>query len=127
TGGRQGHAVTKDGALDVQLRPPKTNGAPEGTNPEQLFAAAWGGCYQSALMGAAKNGGVDASNSTVTVQISQGKDDQGNYGMGAKINVDMPGVDQAKAREFANAANETCPYSRATRGNVETEITVSGN
>ena len=72
TGGREGHAVSEDGVLDVQLRRPKTNGVNTGTNPEQLFAAAWGGCIQSALMAVARNAGQDVSNSTVKVEVAQG-------------------------------------------------------
>src|SRR5712675_757336 len=69
TGGREGHAVSDDGVLDVQLRRPKLNGVSEGTNPEQLFAAAWGGCFQSALMAVARKSGDDVSASTVNVEV----------------------------------------------------------
>jgi Ohr subfamily peroxiredoxin len=124
TGGRAGHAVSDDGALDVQLRLPKTNGASGGTNPEQLFAAAWGACYQSALLASARNAGVDASNSTVRVDVSQGPDETGGYGLAARIAVEIPGLDRAKARELADAAHAMCPYSRATRGNVDVEVSV---
>ena len=124
TGGRGGHAVSDDGALDVQLRPPKSNGASGGTNPEQLFAAAWGACFQSALLASARNAGVDASNSTVRVDVSQGPDAEGGYGLAARIAVEIPGLDRTKARELADAAHAMCPYSRAIRGNVEVEVTV---
>ncbi|HWV23464.1 MAG TPA: Ohr family peroxiredoxin [Thermomicrobiales bacterium] len=127
TGGRGGHATSDDGMLDVQLRRPKANGDSGGTNPEQLFAAAWGGCYQQALIGAAKNAGEDASQSTVLVEILQGTDADGNSGLGARITVDIPGMETAKVQEFANAANETCPYSRATRGNINVEIVANGS
>ena len=70
-GGRQGHAVSDDGALDVQLRVPKTNGKSDGTNPEQLFAAAWAGCFDSALSYVAGQAGVDATNASVKVEIAQ--------------------------------------------------------
>jgi Ohr subfamily peroxiredoxin len=123
TGGREGHAVSDDGILDVQLRRPKLNGISAGTNPEQLFAAAWGGCFQSALMAVARNSGDDVSGSTVTVEISQGPDSQGGYGLAATIVVDIPGMQQEKAQELANAAHQMCPYSKATRGNIDVEIT----
>lgn len=126
TGGREGHAVSDDGVLDVQLRRPKTNGVSEGTNPEQLFAAAWGGCYQSALNAVAKQAGEDAANSTVTVEVIQGADEDGGSGLAAKINVEIPGMDEARIQELADAANEMCPYSKATRGNVDVEFTVGG-
>jgi Ohr subfamily peroxiredoxin len=127
TGGREGHAVSDDGVLDVQLRLPKTNGVSDGTNPEQLFAAAWGGCYQSALMAVARDSGDDASGSTVSVEIAQGPDADGGYGLAAKIVVDIPGLEPHKARDLANAAHAICPYSRATRGNIEVEITANAS
>lgn len=124
TGGRQGHAVSDDGVLDVQLRVPKLNGVSDGTNPEQLFAAAWGGCFQSALLGAARTAGVDASDSTVRVEVTQGPDSSGGYGLGATISVEMPGVDREQAQQLAEQAHATCPYSRATQGNIEVELNV---
>ena len=122
-GGRQGHAVSDDGLLDVQLRRPKTNSVSEGTNPEQLFAAAWAGCFGSALNAIARDAGVDASDSTVTVEIDQGPDSAGGYGLAARIFVAIPGADQAKVKELADLAHQRCPYSKATRGNVEVEVT----
>jgi Ohr subfamily peroxiredoxin len=123
TGGREGHAVSDDGVLDVQLRRPKLNGVSEGTNPEQLFAAAWGGCFQSALMAVARRSGDDVSGGTVKVEVAQGPDDSGGYGLAAKITVAIPGMERAKAQELADAAHGLCPYSKATRGNVDVEIT----
>jgi Ohr subfamily peroxiredoxin len=122
SGGRQGHAVSDDGVLDVQLRVPKRNGASDGTNPEQLFAAAWAGCFGSALNYVADQAGIDASDSTVKVEISQGVD--GGYGLGANIVVSIPGVDLAKVQQLADAAHQGCPYSIATRGNIPVEVTV---
>ena len=123
-GGREGHAVSDDGVLDVQLRRPKLNGVSEGTNPEQLFAAAWGGCYQSALMAVARKSGDDVSASTVSVEVAQGRDADGGFGLAAKITVTIPGMEPEKAQQLAEAAHRLCPYSRATRGNVDVEITV---
>lgn len=123
TGGREGHAVSDDGALDVQLRRPKLNGGSEGTNPEQLFAAAWGGCFQSALMALARKSGADVSGCTVTVEVAQGPDQQGGYGLAAKITVDIPGMACEQAQELADAAHAACPYSKATRGNIDVEVT----
>jgi Ohr subfamily peroxiredoxin len=122
-GGREGHAVSDDGVLDVQLRRPKTNGVSEGTNPEQLFAAAWGGCLQSALMAVARRSGDDVSASTVTVEVAQGRDPDGGFGLAAKIRVAIPGMDREKAQQLADAAHSLCPYSKATRGNIEVEVT----
>lgn len=122
TGGRQGHAVSNDGVLDVQLRVPKRNGVSDGTNPEQLFAAAWAGCFGSALNYVASQAGIDAKDSTVTVEISQGADSDGGYGLASKISVAIPGVDRAKVQELADAAHQGCPYSKATRGNMKVEV-----
>src|SRR3954452_12342181 len=111
TGGREGHAVSDDGVLDVQLRRPKLNGLSEGTNPEQLFAAAWGGCYQSALMAVARKSGDDVSASTVSVEVAQGRDADGGFGLPAKITVTIPGMEPEKAQQLAEAAHRLCPYS----------------
>jgi osmotically inducible protein OsmC len=126
TGGRGGHAVSDDGVLDVQLRPPKQRGVNDGTNPEQLLAAAWGGCFQSALLAIARAEGVNASGSTVTVDIAVGPDADGNYGLAAKIAVAVPGLDREAVQRLADAAHERCPYSRATRDNIEVAVTALG-
>ena len=122
-GGREGHAISDDGVLDVQLRRPKINGISEGTNPEQLFAAAWGGCFQSALMAVARKSGDDVSDSTVKVEVAQGRDPDGGYGLAARITVEIPGMEWEKAQQLADAAHALCPYSRATRGNIDVEVT----
>lgn len=122
TGGREGHAVSDDGVLDVQLRRPKQRGVSEGTNPEQLFAAGWGACFQSALLSIARSQEIDTSTSSVTVEVGVGPDAEGNYGLGARIAVALPGLDQETARHLVDAAHQLCPYSRATRGNIEVEV-----
>lgn len=124
-GGREGHAVSDDGALDVQLRRPKKNGNGEGTNPEQLFAAAWGGCFQSALTSVARGTGDDVSAAVVKVEIAPGPDEDGGYGLAAKFTVEVPGMEMEKVRQLAKAAHGICPYSRATRGNIEVETVVA--
>jgi Ohr subfamily peroxiredoxin len=120
SGGRQGHAVSDDGVLDVQLYAPKRSGVSDGTNPEQLFAAAWAGCFGSALTWAASNAGIEATDSTVKVEISQGAD--GGYGLSARIFASIPGIDLTKAQELAETAHQICPYSSATRGNIDVEV-----
>lgn len=123
SGGRDGHVVSDDGVLVEQIRRPKTDGGKnEGTNPEQLFAAAWSGCFQSALIAAAKSANEDATDSEVTVAVGMGADDDGGFGLNAKITVDIPGMDKATVQALADAAHMTCPYSRATRGNIEVEV-----
>jgi lipoyl-dependent peroxiredoxin len=124
TGGREGRAISDDGILDVQLRRPKLHGVSDGTNPEQLFAAAWGGCFQSALMVIARRSGDDVSRSTVRVEVAQGPDSSGGFGLAAKITVDVPGMDRQQAQSLVEAAHALCPYSKATRGNIDVELMV---
>ena len=128
TGGRRkGHAVSNDGVLDLKLKLPGASGDPQATNPEQLFAAGYAACYQSALMGAAHRAGEDASSSTVHAAVSLGKEEGTEaYGLSVVLTVDIPGLARAKVEELANAAHETCPYSRATRGNIDVQVVVAG-
>ena len=122
-GGRSGTAVSDDGVLNLKLKSPGAAGDPEATNPEQLFAAGWGACYQSALLAAARHAGLDASGSVVDVEVSLGKEEGGDaYGLAATITVAIPGLDEDQVRELADAAHQGCPYSRATRGNIRVDI-----
>jgi Ohr subfamily peroxiredoxin len=123
TGGREGHAVSSDGVLDVTLRRPKTAGVNEGTNPEQLFAAAWGGCFLGALGAVTRETGVDISNATVNVAIGIGEDTvNGGSGLIATISLAIPGMDLAEVQCLADQAHTTCPYSKATRGNIPVQV-----
>jgi Ohr subfamily peroxiredoxin len=125
TGGREGHAVSDDGILDVDLQPPKEMGGPGGaTNPEQLFAAGFAACFQSALGVVGRRGGVDTSASTVEADVSIGPIPGGAYGLAVAIRVTIPGVDEATARSLTEAAHQVCPYSNATRGNIDVTLEV---
>jgi len=125
TGGRAGHAVSDDGLLEVDLRPPKEMGGPGGgTNPEQLFAAGYAACFQSALGGLSRREGVDTSESTVEADVTIGTIGGGAYGLAVKLRVTIPGVDPAKALALTEAAHQVCPYSNATRGNIEVTLEV---
>jgi osmotically inducible protein OsmC len=126
SGGREGRATSDDGVLDVALRRPKTNGTADGTNPEQLFAAAYAACFQSALLGAARRAGHDASGSTVDAAVSLGKEESGAYGLAVTLTVRIPDLDVDAVQALANDAHETCPYSRATRGNILVEVIAAG-
>ncbi|MDQ6642507.1 MAG: organic hydroperoxide resistance protein [Actinomycetota bacterium] len=125
TGGRkQGHAVSDDGVLDLQLTAPKETGGPgTGTNPEQLFAVGYGACFQGALGLIAKKEGVDASDSTLDIAIGFGPEGD-SFGITADISVKIPGVDDETAQRLVEAAHQICPYSKATRGNIP--VTVKG-
>lgn len=123
TGGREGHAVSDDGILDVHLRRPKLQGTPEGTNPEQLFAAAWAACFQGALIATTRGTDIDVSQSTVTAHVSMGPAQDGSgHALAGKIEVAIPGLPLEQVQELANAAHARCPYSRATQGNIEVEV-----
>jgi Ohr subfamily peroxiredoxin len=124
TGGRkQGHAVSSDGNLDVQLTAPKETGGPgTGTNPEQLFAAGYGACFQGALGLVAKAEGVDADGSELEVAIGFGPEGD-SFAITADITARIPGVDDATAQRLVEAAHAVCPYSKATRGNVPVTLT----
>jgi len=118
SGGRRGRSVSSDGVLDVTLAAPKEMGGDgKGTNPEQLFAAGYSACFNSALMGVAKRAGVDASSATVTAHIGLGPDGDA-YGITAELEVAIPGIDLAQSQQLTDAAHEVCPYSRAIAGNV---------
>lgn len=122
-GGRSGTATSDDGTLHLKLKSPGAAGDPEATNPEQLFAAGWGACYQSALISVARDAGLDASGSEVHVDISLGKEGgDGPYNLAATIAVSIPGLEPSQVKELADAAHQRCPYSRATRGNIQVDI-----
>ena len=124
TGGRAGHAVSDDGVLDLDLKPPTEMGGPGGaTNPEQLFAAGYAACFQSALAVVGRRQNVDTSDSTVEADVTIGTIPGGGYGLAVAIRVSVPGADAETTRALAEAAHQVCPYSNATRGNID--VTVS--
>jgi Ohr subfamily peroxiredoxin len=120
-GGRDGRVNTDDGLLDVQVAAPKELGGPGGaTNPEQLFAAGFAACFHSALTLVARRARQDVTGSTVTAQVGIGKE-AGAPGYGLRVNlvVALPGVGNDVAGELVAKADSVCPYSNATRGNIE--------
>ena len=126
-GGRDGHVKSDDGSIDLDTRPPKAmGGSGEGTNPEQLFSAGYAGCFLSALRLVAGKAKVKLDDATtVTVQIGLGTDSSdGGFGLTAKIVGYLPGLDQSDASDLVEAAHEVCPYSKATRGNIDVDISV---
>ncbi len=124
-GGRDGHGRSSDGFLDLDIRPPKDlGGTGEGTNPEQLFALGYGACFQSAMGVVGRRLGVDTSNSVVTARVTLGTIDGGAYNVAVELDVEIPGVDRETAESVVKAAHEVCPYSNATRGNVDVELKV---
>jgi len=124
-GGRSGHVRSSDGVVDVDVRPPVEMGGPGGaTNPEQLFAAGYSACFQSALLVVGRRQQVDTSASTVTARVTLGTVEGGAFNIGATLQVHIPDVDLERARELVEAAHRVCPYSNATRGNIDVELIV---
>jgi len=120
TGGRDGSSRTSDGRLDVKLSSPGTSGS--GTNPEQLFAAGWSACFLSAIALAAAQRKVSLpADRAIDAEVDLGTND-GGYVLRARLNVSLPGVDREVAGALVEAAHQTCPYSKATRGNIDVQI-----
>jgi osmotically inducible protein OsmC len=120
TGGRDGASRTSDGRLDVKLSSPGTAGT--GTNPEQLFAAGWSACFLGALgVAAAKSKVSLPPDRAIDAEVDLGTNDSG-YILRARLNVSLPGLDRAVAQSLLEAAHQICPYSKATRGNIEVAI-----
>ena len=123
TGGRDGASRTDDGRLEVKLSRPGTSEA--GTNPEQLFAAGWSACFLSAMKLVAGKRKIDLpADSSIDAEIDLGTT-HGEFQLAARLNVSLPGVDAKTAHELVEAAHQVCPYSRATRGNVEVALNVT--
>jgi Ohr subfamily peroxiredoxin len=122
TGGREGAARSSDGRLDIQLSPPGSSG--KGTNPEQLFAAGWSACFIGAMGLAARDLKVTLpADTNVNAEVDLGTG-EGGYFLQARLNVSLPGVSADVAQKIVDAAHQTCPYSKATRGNIDVEIAV---
>ncbi|WP_316845474.1 organic hydroperoxide resistance protein [Pedobacter psychrodurus] len=120
TGGRDGSAQSSDGRLDIALSSPGSTG--KGTNPEQLFAAGWSACFIGAIgLAAAKNKIILPADLSVDTEVDLCLAD-GAYSLQARLNVSLPGLSPEVARSLTDAAHQTCPYSKATRGNINVEI-----
>ena len=127
-GGREGRVATSDGALDLQLSLPKGLGGPETpgtTNPEQLFASGYAACFHSALKLVARQMQIDADRSTVTAVVGLGVNEVGGFQLGVELEINVPGADHDAAVALAEKAHEVCPYSNATRGNIEVDLSVT--
>jgi osmotically inducible protein OsmC len=122
TGGREGASQSSDGRLDIKLSSPGTSGA--GTNPEQLFAAGWSACFIGAM-------GIAAAKMKITLPADRAVDAEvdlcnvdGAYFLQARLNISLPGIDREIAQQLAEAAHQTCPYSKATKGNINVELNI---
>ena len=125
--GRNGHVRTSDGVLDLDLAVPKEMGGPGGdlANPEELFAAGYAACFHGALKLVARNRKITLTDTTITVDVGIGPDDAGGFGLTATIEAELPGLEPGQARELLEQAHQVCPYSNATRGNVDVNLTVA--
>jgi osmotically inducible protein OsmC len=129
TGGRsEGHGVTSDGALDVQLRTPtESGGEGGGTNPEQLFAVGYAACFEGALGVVARRESAELGEVSIESHVSLVAGDDKRFNVAIALDVTLPAVqDPGRAAELVAAAHEVCPYSNATRGNVAVKLTANG-
>ena len=129
TGGRDGHAATLDGSFDVALATPKQLGGAggPGANPEQLFAAGYSACFIGAMKFVATQGGSVKvpPDTSVTAEVGIGPRSEGGFGLTVALTISLPGVDSIAAKELVEKAHQVCPYSNATRGNIDVLLTVA--
>ncbi|WP_419868177.1 organic hydroperoxide resistance protein [Chryseobacterium sp. CT-SW4] len=127
-GGRNGHVKSENGVLDIEVRMPKALGGANDDylNPEMLFAAGYSACFDSALNLVINTEKIKTGETTVTAEVSIGKTDTG-FGLAAHLKVNIPGVSLEEAKELTEKAHQVCPYSNATRNNIEVALSVTNN
>jgi lipoyl-dependent peroxiredoxin len=124
--GRNGHARSEDGILDIDMRVPKEMGGPGGAaNPEMLFAAGYAACFHSALKVVARQEKVGVDGSEVAASVGIGPLDNGGFGLTVELRVSVPDLDRDTVDKLVARAHEVCPYSNATRGNIPVTLTVA--
>ena len=124
-GGRDGHTQTSDGTIALDLAvPQEMGGTGKGANPEQLFAAGYAACFHSALQMVARQAKKDLGESSVGARVGIGPNDDGGFGLEVTLEVVVPDLPQDEAQELADQAHQVCPYSNATRGNIDVHVTV---
>lgn len=122
--GRNGHTKTADGVIDLDLASPKEmGGSGDGANPEQLFAAGYAACFLGALQNVAKDE-EDVTDASIGTKVGLGSDSEGGVGLTVTIEVVLPNLEKAQAQDLAERAHAFCPYSKATRGNVDVDLVV---
>lgn len=127
TGGRDGRAISSDGILDVKLSTPRELGGQggEATNPEQLFAAGYSACFIGAIKFVASQSKKQIpADASITGKVGIGQI-PGGFGLAVELNINLPGLDQAEAEDLVAKAHQVCPYSNATRGNIDVRLNVS--
>lgn len=127
TGGRNGHIKSNNDILDLQVRSPRAMGgaSDDYPNPEMLFAACYSACFDSALNLVITQGVIETGETSVNAKISIGRIKNGGFGLAAELEVNIPEVNLEQAKELAEKAHQVCPYSNATRGNIEVQLTVT--
>jgi Ohr subfamily peroxiredoxin len=125
TGGRDGRSMLSEGGLVLAMAIPKSmGGSGEGSNPEQLFALGYASCFSSALAFVARAKSVDVSKSRVTADVGIGRNAAGGFALAVELKVAMPGIEAAQAQQLVEAAHQVCPYSNATRGNIDVKLSL---
>ncbi|WP_118133533.1 organic hydroperoxide resistance protein [Oceanicella sp. SM1341] len=128
TGGRDGHSATLDGAVDVKLSTPRELGGAggEGVNPEQLFATGYAACFIGAMKFAGAQSGTKVpADTSVTATVGIGPRSEGGFGLEIALEISLPGLEAGAARALVDAAHQVCPYSNATRGNIDVQLTIA--
>lgn len=124
--GRDGHVSIEESPLEFDMATPKSmGGSGDGANPEQLFAAGYAACYHSALQAVARSKKVKIDGSSVGTRVGIGDNGEGGFELAVQLEVIIPELDHETAQSLADAAHEVCPYSNATRGNIEVTVTVA--
>ncbi|WP_294200870.1 MULTISPECIES: organic hydroperoxide resistance protein [Chryseobacterium] len=129
TGGRNGKVKSENGVLDLEVKMPKALGGAtdDFTNPEMLFAAGYAACFDSALNRIISLSKIKTGETTVTAEVSIGQIDNGGFGLAVQLDVNIPEVSIEEARSLTEKAHEICPYSNATRNNIEVKLSVTNN
>jgi osmotically inducible protein OsmC len=124
-GGRNGHVLSEDNRIDMDVRTPKEmGGSGEGTNPEQLFAAGYSACFLNALLGVGRRMKLDTTDAAVSASISLGKVSEYAFGLSGELVIYLPNVPVESRQEVVDLAHQACPYSNATRGNMDVTLTL---
>ncbi|MFF2201563.1 organic hydroperoxide resistance protein [Streptomyces sp. NPDC058145] len=122
-GGRDGYVTSQDGHIQLKVAmPSELGGNGDGTNPEQLFAAGYSSCFHNALILVGNRAGYDLTGSTVAAKVGIGPNKHRGYGLAVALSVSLPVLDREVATELVDAAHDVCPYSNATRGNIDVTI-----
>lgn len=128
-GGRDGHVKSENGILELDVRTPKALGgaSDDFANPEMLFAAGYSACFDSALNLVIKRSKIETGETSVQAKVSIGQIEKGGFGLAVELDVNIPGVSLEEAKSLVDQAHQVCPYSNATRNNIEVQLAVTNN